>query len=118
MVIELNRNLIKKSLKLIKMKTDYTEEQKYIRAKKKVEDIKGFYWNLLSYCLVIPFLIFINLQTSSGYHWFWWPMLGWGIGIVSHGFGVFGYKILFGKDWEERKIKEIMDKDKFRQYLG
>ena len=93
------------------MKTNYTEEQKYIRAKKKVDEIKGFYWNLLSYCLVIPFLIFVNLMTSPGYHWFWWPMLGWGIGMVFHAYGVFWKNILFGADWEERKINELIDKD-------
>jgi len=100
-----------KSKKKYKMKTNYTEEQKYIRAKKKVDEIKGFYWNLVSYCLVIPFLIFVNLMTSPGYHWFWWPMLGWGIGMVFHAYGVFGKNILFGTDWEERKIREFMDKD-------
>ncbi|MFD0762697.1 2TM domain-containing protein [Lutibacter aestuarii] len=96
------------------MKADFSEEQKYIRAKKKVEEIKGFYWNLLSYCLVIPFLIFINLKTSPGYHWFWFPMLGWGIGIIIHGFNTFGVNIILGRAWEERKIKELMDKEKFK----
>ena len=56
------------------MKTYYSEEEKYIRAKKKVDNLKGFYSNLLSYVLVIPFLIFVNLKTSPGYQWFWWPM--------------------------------------------
>ena len=82
----------------------------YDRAAKRVKEMKGFYGNLISYCLVIPFLIFINLKTSPEYHWFWWPMLGWGIGVASHGFQVFG----IGKNWEEKKIREIMEKDKFK----
>ncbi len=93
------------------MKTIYSEEEKYIRAKKKVDNVKGFYSNLLAYCLVIPFLFFINYMTSPSYWWFWWPALGWGIGIGFHAFGVFGNNLIFGKDWEERKIKEFMDKD-------
>jgi len=93
------------------MKTYHSEEEKYIRAKKKVDNLKGFYSNLLAYVLVIPFLIFINLKTSPGHQWFWWPMLGWGVGIAFHAFGVFGHNIVLGKDWEERKIKEMMDKD-------
>ena len=36
----------------------------------------------------------------------------WGIGLAFHAFGVFGQNILFGKDWEERKMKEFMDDDK------
>jgi two-component system LytT family sensor kinase len=34
-------------------------------------------------------------------------MLGWGMGIIFHGFSVFGY----GKTWEERKIKELLEKE-------
>ena len=82
----------------------------YDRAVKRVKEIKGFYGNLISYCLVIPFLIFVNLRNSPEYYWFWWPMLGWGIGVVSHGFQVFG----IGKNWEDRKIKELMEKDRYK----
>lgn len=90
-----------------------TEEQKYVRAKKRVEDLKGFYWNLLAYCLVIPFLVFINLMTVPDHFWFWYPMIGWGIGIVFHAVGVFNRTSFFGHEWEERKIKEFMnDEDK------
>ena len=96
------------------METKYTEEQKYLRAKKKVENLKGFYSNLLAYCLVIPFLIFINLMTSPGHQWFWYPMIGWGIGIVFHAVGVFNHTSFFGRDWEDRKIQEIMKDDENR----
>lgn len=90
------------------VKEQYNEQDAYYRAKKRVEEIKGFYGNLLSYCLVIPFLIFINYKTSWGFQWFWFPMLGWGMGLIFHAFGVFGY----GKSWEERKIQEILEKEK------
>lgn len=86
------------------------ESLAYDRAYKRVKEIKGFYGNLISYCLVIPFLIFINLKTVPEYHWFWWPMLGWGIGVISHGLQVFG----IGKNWEEKKIRELMKKDQFK----
>jgi len=90
------------------MKTDYiNDSNKYIRAKKRVDELKGFYGNLIAYCVVIPFLIFVNYQTAWGYKWFWFPVFGWGLGIVIQAFKVFGY----GTDWEERKIREIMNKD-------
>ena len=90
------------------MKTDYiNDSNKYIRAKKRVDELKGFYGNLIAYCVVIPFLIFVNYQTVWGYKWFWFPVFGWGLGIVIQAFKVFGY----GTDWEERKIREIMNKD-------
>ncbi|WP_394759617.1 2TM domain-containing protein [Flavobacterium sp.] len=78
----------------------------YVRAKERVEKLKGFYGNLLSYCCVIPILIFVNLNTSSGFQWFWFPMLGWGMGVTFHAFETFGY----GKTWEEKKIREILNK--------
>jgi len=92
---------------------DYeNQNSKYLRAKKRVDDLKGFYGNLISYCCVIPFLIFINYQTYWGFQWFWFPLFGWGIGLAIHAFTVFGY----GSDWEERKIREIMDKEDRDQY--
>lgn len=86
----------------------HDENEAYQRARKKVKEMKSFYANLISYCIVIPFLIFVNLYTSREYLWFLWPMLGWGVGLASHAFQVFG----IGNDWQERKIQEIMNKQK------
>ncbi|WP_339609968.1 histidine kinase [uncultured Planktosalinus sp.] len=80
----------------------------YIKAHRRVKEIKEFYSNLLSYLIVIPFLIFINYYTYWDFQWFWFPVLGWGIGVSIHGFTVFGY----GSSWEEKKIQEIMEKEK------
>lgn len=77
----------------------------YYRAKKRVEELKGFYGNLISYCCVIPILIFINLKFTPDFHWFWFSMAGWGFGLTMHAFKVFGYSA----NWEERKIKEILN---------
>ncbi|WP_106917816.1 2TM domain-containing protein [Chryseobacterium aurantiacum] len=82
----------------------------YKKAQKRVKEIRGFYTNLISYCIVIPFLIFINLFTGSRSQWFWFPVFGWGIGLASHAFQVFG----IGESWQEKKIREIMDKQKNR----
>jgi len=84
------------------------ESLAYDRASKRVKELKGFYGNLISYCLVIPFLIFVNLYTVPQYHWFWWPMLGWGIGVASHAFQVFG----IGREWEEKQIQKILEKER------
>jgi len=98
--------------KIRMMKTNINEETKYYRAKKKVEEIKGFYASLLAYCLVIPFLIFIWYRFSSNtFQWFWFPMFGWGFGLLFQGMHAFGYNPIFGKDWEERKVREFMKED-------
>lgn len=88
------------------------ERKKYEKAHKKVQEIKGFYIHLLVFCIAMPIIIFVNLKFVPGYFFFWYPLLGWGIGLFFHWFGVFGVdKLGFGKDWEQRKIKEFMDKN-------
>lgn len=84
-------------------------EDKYIKARKKVEELKGFYYNLISYCLVIPFLIFINFRTTwNQFHWFWFPLFGWGMGLAFHAYHVYVNNGILGKKWEERKIEQFM----------
>ena len=86
------------------------EEEKYRRAKARVEELKGFYIHLFMYILINCGLLAINLFLSRNHWWFYWPLLGWGIGIAAHGLTVFGLGGFLGKDWEERQIKKIMDK--------
>ncbi len=86
------------------------EQERFQEAKKRVEEIKGFYFHLISYILVNTVLVVINLLMSPEYLWFIWPILGWGVGLIIHAFTTFGN--VMGKSWEERKIKEIMEKDK------
>jgi len=100
------------------MENNYLEEERYIRAQKRVKQIKGFYWHLFWYLVVNIFLlgvIYKNLGTNENffdYGHFSTPFF-WGIGLFFHWLGVFGRNIVFSKDWEERKVKEFMDKDKF-----
>ncbi|CAM3526069.1 signal transduction histidine kinase LytS [Flavobacterium saliperosum S13] len=103
--------LLTKQIGIMEITSHYSDDSAYYRAKKRVEAIRGFYGSLISYCVVIPVLVFINLQFSSKFQWFWFPMLGWGIGLVMHGIGVFGY----GSRWEDRKIREILNEDKEKQ---
>jgi 2TM domain len=93
------------------METNYNEEERYYRAQKRVEEIKGFYGHLTVYALCNPIVIVVNLMTSPGYLYFLYSLIGWGIPLVFHGLKVFNYSPFFNKDWEERKIKEFMDKE-------
>lgn len=99
--------ILTKQIVIMETKNIYNENMAFIKAKERVEKLKGFYGNLISYCTVIPILIIINLNTSSRFQWFWFPMLGWGLGVTFHAFETFGY----GKSWEERKIQEILNKE-------
>lgn len=86
----------------------------YNRAKKKVKKIKGFYIHLVIYIIFNTIFLVRNIQ-DHGVEGLLYTMIGtgffWGIGLFFHWYGVFG-KSLFFKEWENRKIKELMDEDK------
>lgn len=104
------------------------DDKKFKDAKKRVDEIKGFYTHLIVYILVNLFL-FIG-ATGLFENGFFdrmpdWGMLTtpffWGIGLAFHGLYVFQFKSGFFKRWEERKIKEFMERDrkeaeKFKDY--
>jgi sensor histidine kinase YesM len=99
------------------METTYNNEQSaYLKATKKMEDIKGFYGNLISYVIVITGLAVLNLATYPEYLWFFYPAIGWGIGVAVHGMAVFNIMPFLGKDWEERKIRELVEKEKSKKW--
>ncbi len=99
----------------------FINEQKYERAKKRVRALSGFYKHLAAYVIVNAILLLIkyydlgageNMLTFSNFS----TVIFWGIGLFFHGVGVFGSKLVFGNQWEERKIAEIMDKEIKRKY--
>lgn len=112
-IVEENQTIFRVKIPVLTQKITVMETLRtndnnaYFKAKERVKDIKEFYGNLLSYCIVIPFLIFINYKTYWEFQWFWFPVFGWGLGLTIHAFTVFGY----GANWEERKIEEIMRKN-------
>jgi len=83
----------------------------YERAKKRVEEVKGFYSHLITYIAVNAFLAIINFFTTPGFWWFLFVSFFWGIGLVAHGLSVFMRRGIFSKEWEERKIREYMEKE-------
>jgi len=93
---------------------DFKREDAYLRAKKKVDSIKGFYWHLAVYVVINCFIVTL-IVTNANVSVFSFEALStplfWGIGLAFHFLGVFGSDMLFGQQWEKRKIKEFMDKE-------
>ena len=48
----------------------------------------GFFFHFSAYVLVNLILIAVNLLLTPDQLWFYWPLLGWGIGILAHGLAV------------------------------
>ncbi len=89
---------------------DPEQQQRYEQARKRVEAVKGFYIHALVFVLVNIGLFAINL-LAGGSWWFFWPLIGWGIGLAVHALNVFGSGNMLGRDWEERKTREFMDEE-------
>jgi hypothetical protein len=85
--------------------------QRYQRARQHAQAIKGFSIHLIVYILVNAGLLLINLLSSPAAFWFYWPLLGWGIGLAAHAVGVFGVAGWLGSDWEERQISKILEQE-------
>ena len=85
---------------------------RYEKARKRLDNLKGLYWSIISYIIVIPALLILNYKTSWGAHkWFIYPAFFWGMGILFQVYEVYGNG-KFGKSWEDRKMKEFMQEDK------
>lgn len=94
---------------------NFDEMLAYKTAKKKVREIRAFYMNLCCYCVVIPVLIYVNLTYSPEFYWFYFSAVGWGTGLVFHGLSAFNYIPWLGAGWEERKLRELMAKEREKE---
>ena len=104
------------------MEREFTEEQKYVLARKRVEKVSKFYKHLITYLVVntILSIIFIvgDINDGDTFNDAFWDYhnykiwLFWGIGIFFQALNTFGIRMFFNKDWEERKIKEFMKENR------
>jgi hypothetical protein len=93
------------------------DEIKYREAAKRVKRIKGFYTHAIVYVVINIMIIFSKIQFEDNGYWsfelrHFSTALFWGIGLVAHGMSVFMPSIVLGKNWEDKKIKELMEKEK------
>jgi len=94
--------------------TDFEKEDAYLRAEKRIKELKGFYSHAFFYVVINLFLIGMVAFNSGSDLWSFGTFstaFFWGIGLSFHALGVFGKNALFSKSWEERKVREYMQKD-------
>ncbi|MEI7510522.1 MAG: 2TM domain-containing protein [Flavobacterium sp.] len=93
-----------------------TNEEYYL-AYKRVKRIKGFYTHFIVYVFVNLYLIFDKCYDANSFaslnnlHTYSTAFF-WGIGLVAHGLSVFGSELFFGNNWEQKKIRQYMERDK------
>lgn len=84
------------------------EERHYREARRRVNEKKKFYNHLTTYLVMSAFFFVLNAMTSFGHWWFYWPMMGWGIGVAMQYFKVFGFpgSGLGSSEWEKREMEK------------
>jgi hypothetical protein len=53
---------------------------------------RSFAVHLFAYLATVLILFFVNLTVTPQAWWFYWVALGWGAGIIAHGWCAFGKK--------------------------
>lgn len=78
------------------------------KAKQKVQMKKDFFMHLGIYAPIMLFLFFINWMTSPDFWWAFFPLFGWGIGLMIHAVTIFGFFGFGSPSWESEEIaKEV-----------
>jgi hypothetical protein len=99
------------------MEYNTDKQNRYIRAKERVSEIKKFYTSLAGYVVFISILAAVNYYTNEwSYMWFLWAAFGWGIGILFQAAKAYQWSPFMGKNWEERKLKEFMEDEDKQQW--
>lgn len=99
------------------METITSEQIRYEEAVKRVKKLKGFYTHAIVFVVINLMIVILNIQNlnvGESYFQFknFFTAFFWGIGLFAHGLTTFLPYFILGKDWEERKIKELMEKEK------
>jgi uncharacterized membrane protein YccC len=80
------------------------EARRYVRRKRILFTVVGI-WIALSLMWFV-----IDMLDDSSSFWFYWPMLGTGIGVAVTGIVLLGIGGVFGPDWERREVARYLDR--------
>jgi uncharacterized RDD family membrane protein YckC len=89
-----------------------TNEEKLELARKIAMRKLDFIRHFFIYIAVMAVLAIINNVTWSGYQWWLWPALGWGIGVVAHFLSVFVFQGgTLAKRMVQRELERMSDEE-------
>ncbi len=104
--------MLTKQIKMMRTQATLAIDDSYVRARKHVDELMGFYYSLISYIVFIPFILFIYFKFSANtMQWFWFPIFFWGLGLTIQAYRVFINDGILGSNWEKRKIREYMQEE-------
>ncbi|MDV7138479.1 2TM domain-containing protein [Maribacter sp. TH_r10] len=101
--------------------------EKYVKAKKRVDDIKGFYFHVIKF-VIITLLILIfkgrvleifiekGVEDKNVLQWMELNILAipiiWGLVLLVMGLRLFVFKTNILKSWEKRQIQKYLGEEK------
>lgn len=88
-----------------------TQQEKYQRAVDRVQKTRKFYGKIVNTVIVCIILAAINYYLNELRHpWVLWVVGFSLLGIIIDAFKLYGMDIFLGRGWEQRKIKQEMEK--------
>ncbi|MDG3581567.1 2TM domain-containing protein [Galbibacter pacificus] len=96
---------------------EVSESEKYRKAKKKVTELKSFYWHLAIFIIVNSYIfVSVYIDTSNKGESFWHyttfiTFFFWGIGLLIHGWHALWKDYFFTREWEQKQIQRYIKKD-------
>ncbi len=92
-------------------KTSYDQELE--KAVRNVRAKLAFYYHAAIFVVMNLLFLAVNLMYSPQVIWFYWPLLGWSIGLGTHGFQVFVLRE--GSAVKRRMIEKEMERQRGNQ---
>lgn len=85
-----------------------SEEERRAYAIKRIKEKNDFLTHLIVYLVVNTMLVVIWFMVSGGGFFFWpiIPILGWGVGLVMHGYSVYRGNIVTESEIQ-REMKQL-----------
>ena len=90
--------------------TDPKDYARETRARAYVHDLRAFYRLLGTALAVLAITFTVDYVTSPGRWWFLWVALGFGVALAFSGLNLLLKGRLFGAAWEERKVREYLER--------
>tara|TARA_R110002049_G_scaffold309026_2_gene516012 strand:+ start:2606 stop:2911 length:306 start_codon:yes stop_codon:yes gene_type:complete len=89
-----------------------TKDERYLKARERVREEKKFYTSLLSAFFTIAIVAAVNYYINEFRNpWFLWVVFGLGISVIFKAIKIFNVIPFMGRDWEQKKIRELMNEE-------
>lgn len=98
---------------------DSEQRELYDYARRRAVEKKRLFQHFIIFLIGAVFLIILNVVIGYqenfmplGYNWFVWAILLWAFIFLIHLFNVFVTNSFMGKEWEDRQMQKLVNKQK------